>query len=270
MSNFSISTNELITIKQFEGGWIWVKNIEEFSSKFIDIYEKNMKKIDIEIVSNLLNCKIEYNWKLYDDTEWILIYEAFPEMYLIFVYNKNDEFGSELKIFFNKLFLKEIPTEDAYCFVELLLKSLTRIYETPEALKMKISGDIITIEELLDLTDPKNKEKLREEIIEIRSNILKQISKDIVKDISRKIKGEFISGKILNFDIDWGIKFNPFKEIEFIISLIKDKVEIFYSMSSVKFPARDVLFFTWLYCNAIIRESRKILGNKLPKLSKYL
>ena len=157
MNNNPLKASDLVTMKQFEGGWIWMKNIKEFSQNAISTLEKNEGRFDLDKITQKIKGELITDWKIYDDTEWIIKFQPFMNDYLLFIYNKNEEFGSEIKIFFNKQFLKEVPTEDAYCFVELYLKQLIRYINTPihETL---ISGDNLIIDELLDIVDKENKE----------------------------------------------------------------------------------------------------------------
>jgi hypothetical protein len=258
-------------MKQFEGGWIWMKNIKEFSQNAISILEKNEGQFDLDKITQKIKGELITDWKIYADTEWIIKFQPFMNDYLLFIYNKNEEFGSEIKIFFNKQFLRDVPTEDAYCFVELYLKQLIRYIDTPihETL---ISGDNLTIDELLDIVDKENKEKLKHEILEIRAQIINKIPKDpeLLNDIAKKLDGNFFLDRWDNNKIDWCLSFFPLKNVE-IFNVLKDgKYHVFYSTQVLNLEPRDILFFTWLFCNAIIREARKKLGDKLPKLSKYL
>ena len=264
-------THDLITMKQFEGGWIWLKNLEEFIQQFIQVFEKNKKTTDLNQIVKIIKGKIDYNWKIYDDTQWLITIQPFKNNYLLFIYNENEEFGSEIKIFFNKSFLQDVPTEDAYYIVELYLKLLTRLFDSSETNKMLISEDIISIDELLDIVDKENKEKLRYEILEIRAKIINMIPIDIIREIAKKLNGKFYSNNWNDMKIDWCLAFSPFNEVKIYQTLIKNNFQIFYSISVLKFhSARDILFFSWIYCNGIIREARKKMGDKLPKLSKYL
>ncbi|MHA1268363.1 MAG: DUF3786 domain-containing protein [Candidatus Helarchaeota archaeon] len=264
-----INPKKLVSMRQFEGGWIWVKNIDEFSKIAISSIEKN-DNYDLNIIVDILNGKLIKDWKLYSDTEWIIYINPFLDIYLLFIYNKNEEFGSEIKVFFNKKFLDEIPTEDAYCIVELYLKQLNFLINSPELIKMRITGDIISIDELLEIVNKSNKEKLKYEILEIRSDILKKIPFDIITKIGINLNGKVINGNWNNIKIDWGLIFSPLRDVEIYIIFIRGSIQVYYSSMALKFQSRDILFFTWLYCNAIIREARKIMGDKIPKLSKYL
>ncbi|MHA1311075.1 MAG: DUF3786 domain-containing protein [Candidatus Helarchaeota archaeon] len=269
MNDDNIEVKDLVSMRQFEGGWIWIKNIDEFSQKVVNALNKNYGKYNIKTIAGFLNGKV-INFKIYNDTEWIIKIEPFPTTFLLIVYNENEEFGPEIKIFFNKTFLKMVPTEDAYVFIELYLRYLEYLIETPKIMEFKIMGDIISFDHILEISNVEDKEKIKHDILEIRSNIIEKISQNVIKNISKNLGAHFINGNWNNMEIDWGLSFSPLKDIIIYNVMNKDGYQVFFSSSILKLRARDVFFFTWLYCNAIIRESRKILGNKLPKLSKYL
>ncbi|MHA1230827.1 MAG: DUF3786 domain-containing protein [Candidatus Helarchaeota archaeon] len=270
MPNNKIRPSDLVTMKQFEGGWIWIKNINEFSQNLVASMEKFEGKYDINKIIDYLNGEIITDWKLYDDTEYIFQFEPFPNTIILIIYNKNEEFGSEIKVFFNKNFLEEIPTEDAYCFVELYLKLIKLFIDSPDILNMKVKGEIISIDDLLDLVDKINKDKLKHEILEIRANSIEIIPQEIAEKVGKEFNIEFITGTWNDIQINWGLMFKPLKDVKIINIVGENGYQVYYSPSTIKISAREILFFTWLYCNAIIRKARKYLGDKLPKLSKYL
>lgn len=69
-----------------------------------------------------------------------------------------------------------------------------------------------------------------------------------------------------------GLKFDLLKTVSIYAIQLLDgtKIEAYYTKNVLNFQTRRILFFTWLYLNAIIREARAILDDVLPKLSEYL
>ncbi|MBD3230123.1 MAG: hypothetical protein GF329_18235 [Candidatus Lokiarchaeota archaeon] len=270
MNNKRLKINQLVTMKQFEGGWIWLKNIKLFSQKAVNAIEDKMNSYEIKKISDIIKGVIINDWKIYDDTKWVISIETFPDSYILIIYNKNEEFGSEIRLFFNKHFLETVPTEDAYCFIELYLKTIVSVIEHPEITTTKISGDILSIDELLEIVDKKNKEKLKNEILEIRKKVINKIPDELMIGIAEKLNAKYVEQSWSGQEIHWGLIFEPLSGVKINYTYDQDGFQIYYTMMALKFEARDVLFFTWLYCNAIIREARKIMGENLPKLSKYL
>ncbi len=258
-------------MKQFQGGWIWTKNLNESTNQILPLLE-NTPLEKMQKIADFLNGEI-LPWQIFDDTLWVFRVTPLPDFILLYVFNFNEEFGSALKIFFYKTSLK-VPTEDAYVWAEYYLEFLGILakhgIEAP--IIMDVRDELISLPELLDEVDPKNKDKIWNDIIGQREVPLLKIDKKTAEQISNQLNVTFLSGKFQEKEIQWGLKFALFKNFSIILALSQDftKFEAYYTKNVLKFQTRRILFFTWLYCNAIIREARTILGDALPKLSDYL
>ena len=264
------STN-YITMKQFQGGWIWIKNLNESTNHILPIIE-NISLDIIQKLAEFLNGEV-LPWQIFDDTQWVLRVNPLPDFILLYVFNFDEEFGSDLKIFFHKSSLK-VPTEDAYVWAEYFLEFLGILakHGIQTTTQTDVRDELISLPKLLDEVDPKNKEKLWNDIIGQREVPLLKIDKKTAEQISKQLKVPLLSGKFQENKIQWGFKFALFKNFSIYTILSNDgtKFEAYYSKNVLNFQTRRILFFTWLYCNAIIREARTILGDALPKLSDYL
>jgi hypothetical protein len=264
------SATNYITLRQFQGGWIWLKNIDEISTRIIPALQK-LNNPEVEGIASILNGRL-LPWHIFDDTQWVLRLIPLPEFILLFIFN-HDEFGSALKIFYHKSSLI-VPTEDAYVFTEIYLELLGQFakYGIENASSTKFQEDVIPLPALLNFIDPDNKIKLWNDIIGQREAPLLHIDAPTAETISSKLLSPCFTKTWKNIHIEWGIQFSPLKNLHIIPLLLSDKTkfEVFYTKNVLNFESRRILFFTLLYCNAIIRVARTILGDALPKLSEYL
>ncbi|MHA1321766.1 MAG: DUF3786 domain-containing protein [Candidatus Helarchaeota archaeon] len=265
----AFNANNYITLKQFEGGWIWIKNITKSTNRAIPHLEKKTLE-EIEKIAKLMNGKL-MPWQIFDDTLWVLQICPLPDLLILYVFNYDEEFGSALKIFYHKSSLK-IPTEDVYVWTEYFLDFLALFakdgFDATDPKNARI--ELISLEELLKIVAPANKEKVRIDIIGQREIPLLAIDELTAHQIGHRLKVPVFSHKLRAITIQWALQFNLFQNLNIFIAAHGTKIESYYTKNVLEFPTRRILFFTWLYCNAIIREARSILGDAIPKLSKYL
>ena len=264
------STN-YITLKQFQGGWIWIKNITETSTRILPPLT-TLSLEQMQDIADLLNGEL-LPWKIFNDTQWVLRLMPLPDFIILIVLNSDEEFGSELKIFYHKSSLI-VPTEDVYVFTEIFLDLLGLFAKSgiEKATSIQFQNEVISLADHFALVDPANKEKLWNDIIGQREAPLLKIDKKTAEQISKKLNSEFFSGEWQQLHLEWGLKFDILKNLSIftLLPLSKQNFQVFYTKNVLNYESRRVGFFTWLYCNAIIREARTILGDKLPKLSEYL
>ncbi|HUY00099.1 MAG TPA: hypothetical protein VMV49_11130 [Candidatus Deferrimicrobium sp.] len=265
------SATNYITLRQFPGGWIWLKNIDEISARIIPDLQK-LSVQEAAKIAVILN-GIILPWHIFDDTQWVLRLIPLPNFIILIIFNHDEEFGSALKIFYHKTSLI-VPTEDAYVFTEIYLELFGQLakYGVEKASSTKFQEDLIALPDLLDIIDPSNKTKLWNDIIGQRQAPLLKINLSTAENISSKLSLPCFTKSWKKLEIDWAIPFTPLKNMYIIPLLFTDptKFEVYYTKNVLNFESRRILFFTWLYCNAIIRKARTILGNDLPKLSEYL
>ncbi|MHA1426909.1 MAG: DUF3786 domain-containing protein [Candidatus Helarchaeota archaeon] len=240
MSEAQFNSANYITLRQFQGGWIWLKNINNTSSRIIPILQQ-LSSTQVEQIAELLKGE-SLPWQIFDDTQWVIRLIPLPDFIILIVFNSDEEFGSALKIFYHRSSLA-IPTEDTYVFTEIFLEFLAKL-----AKDRLLKGDT---------------HESGEELIS---------DKETAEQISKSLEIAFFAGDWRDDQVLWGLKFEILDNLHLFISLPKDKkkIQIYYSRNVLNFDSRRILFFVYLYCNAIIREARKILGDALPKLSEYL
>ncbi|MHA1131440.1 MAG: DUF3786 domain-containing protein [Candidatus Helarchaeota archaeon] len=271
MSEAQFNSANYITLRQFQGGWIWLKNINNTSSRIIPILQQ-LSSTQVEQIAELLKGE-SLPWQIFDDTQWVIRLIPLPDFIILIVFNSDEEFGSALKIFYHRSSLA-IPTEDTYVFTEIFLEFLAKL-----AKDRLLKGDthesgeeLISLPDLLERIDPSTKQKMWNDFVGQRERPLLLIDKETAEQISKSLEIAFFAGDWRDDQVLWGLKFEILDNLHLFISLPKDKkkIQIYYSRNVLNFDSRRILFFVYLYCNAIIREARKILGDALPKLSEYL
>lgn len=271
MSANEFNSANYITLKQFDGGWIWLKNINEASIRILP-YLSKLTLVEMRKVADLLNGDI-LEWKLFNDTQWILRLMPLHDFIILYVLNVDEEFGSDLKIFYHKSSIK-VPTEDAYVFTEYYMELIGVLAKqgVEKAASTQFQNELISFQELLDKIDPANTEKMWHDIIGQREAPLIKIDKITSEQISQLLKIQRFTGEWQGITMEWCLKFDLLKHLSIYIGLsaAPSEMKVYYTKNVLNFESRRILFFTWLFCNAIIREARKILGDALPKLSKYL
>lgn len=268
----SFTAENYIRLEDFEGGRIWVANVERSKRQLLknlrDISEEKLKEIFKIILAE------ERNWKIYEDTAWVISIKPLPYFEILIVFNEEDEeegFPAELRIFYSKTSLA-VPTEDAYVFTHIYLDFMSSfckgniiIMETP---------DLMSLEKFAEAHDDLDPEKVSWDVIGQRFAPIEVIDQETIKSISRTIDGEYMGRWDRESNVDWVIKIKIFIDLDiYYVKFVeneKKKLRIYYTMSVIHYEARPITYFGWLFLNTIIREARKILGDKLPRLSKYL
>ncbi|MFX1295921.1 MAG: hypothetical protein ACFFD2_13855 [Promethearchaeota archaeon] len=271
MNQVEFNSTDYITLKQFQGGWIWIKNINAISNQILQTLQR-LSTEEVRSITDLLNGDV-LPWPIFDDTRWVIRFVPLPDFIILIVFNYNVEFGSALRIFYHKSSLI-VPTEDAYVFTEIFLRLLESFAKDgiAKTTSTQFQDDLISLHDLLKQVDPINKEKIWNNLIGQREAPLLKIDKTTAKQISKNLKIEFFTGTWQNKKLEWGLKFIILKNLSLYAILTNSKTEfqIIFTKNILNYKSHRILFFTWLYCNAIIREARLILGDILPKLSDYL
>jgi len=260
-----------ITLKQFEGGWIWVKNIAEATARILPSLAK-LSMDELRGIADLLNAAV-LEWQLFSDTQWILRLIPLPDFIILYVFNQDEEFGSDLKVFYHKTSLK-VPTEDAYVFTEYFLELIGVLAKDgiEKAASTQFQDELINLGDLMEKVDPGNKEKVWRDVIGQREEPLLKIDQVTAEQIGQLLNIQFFTGEWYGSQVAWCLEFTLLKNLSIYVALsvTENKIQVYYTKNVLNFGSRRIGFFTVLYCNAIIREARILLGDALPKLSKYL
>lgn len=238
-----MSSLEYITLKEFGAGCGWHPKVIAFAKNRMEIFER-ITADQAKALAAELGATFE-DFKPYD-TEWTVSFEPLPDLKILFLLVKDEEFGSELYVYYNRNAAEKYPAEDALIF------SLAYITLFPHEAEFLWTN---------------KRRRLGTQIMEKRDinqmlAILKGITPDVAQQVASNLGGEFndISG-------GWSITFKPVATLP-ITYEAGDKIRILYDVDKAQWIPEVAYAFKWLYLNAVVRETRIIDGDStLPETS---
>ncbi|MFX1451432.1 MAG: DUF3786 domain-containing protein [Promethearchaeota archaeon] len=266
----SFDHSKFIKLTNFSGGWIWVSHVNEHINKLLPLLDAISKEKLKEIW--LIIGAEEKPWKPYEDTVFCVIISPLPDFIILLVFNKGDEeFPSELKVFYDKKSLS-VPTEDAYVFTEIYLELIRQIAKSENILIIE-TQDIISLGDLAEKHPNLEREKILHDIIGQRFEPITYIDQKTAKAIADSLEIDFLPDW-KHEKSEWALEFKLFQDLSIFYIKYSQKassnLKIYYHVSVLKYNLEIIMNFSWLFLNAIIREGRKILGDKMPKISEFL
>ncbi|MHA1785783.1 MAG: DUF3786 domain-containing protein, partial [Candidatus Helarchaeota archaeon] len=210
--------------------------------------------------------------KTYSDAEWTVLLNPIPDfkMFIIFML-KDEEFPSEIKIYYSKSSLS-VPTEDAYIITLNYLEILGALARTEMLLEIQ-SDQLLSLEEYCKNMITLDLKKVYHDVIEQREIPLKEIPKSVIVKIVEKLAMEYVE----NWEggnAEWIVKKHLFKDLDiYYLKIIENgniAFNIYMPIGVLHYDPDIIYHFLWVFLNAIIREARKVMGDALPRISKYL
>jgi hypothetical protein len=237
-------SEEYISLKEFDGGQGWAAHVHADGLRFLKIFER-LSSDKITEVAKSMGGQVS-NKKFYESVAWAIQVRPLPYLEVLMVLTLDPEFGNDFLTYYSKSALGKVPTEDIIAYSWVYTAFLAR--EGNKAL----GGQ-----------EPKyEKEEMAQALLEERLKVFKYIDAQTANKVAETIGGRKseIGGAL------WAVEKEPVPGFKITYVLRGEKGEILYDSEALR---RFGYFhdFLWLYCNAVIRESRKILGDKLPKLS---
>ncbi|MHC1591957.1 MAG: DUF3786 domain-containing protein [Candidatus Helarchaeales archaeon] len=263
-----------IRLEDFQGGRIWTASVESYKKRLIEtIKEYEVSQEYLNEIFQLILAEVK-EWKPYEDTAWVISIKPFPYFEILMIYNEEDEeegFPAEIRIYYSKSSLR-VPTEDTYVITELYLEFIEIFCKTN--LVIIETDNLISLERFAEAHEDLEPEKVLWDVIGQRFAPVEVIDRDTARKVAPNINSEFIEEWKIESDVEWVIKKPLFLDLNiYYVKFIEDqkrKLRIYYNMSVIRYDARLISFFSWIFLNAIIREARLILGDKMPRISKYL
>ena len=235
---------DFVSLKEFEGGLGWYARVHTDGLRYMKIFEK-LSGEKLEKVARAVGGEI-VDKKFYDNVAWTVQVRPLPYLQILMVLTLDPEFGNDFFTYYSRSALGEAPTEDIIVYSWIYMALLAS--EAQEALYGQ---------ELKS-----RKMEMTETLLEERLRVFKHID----ASTARKLAG-MIGGISVNVGgAAWAIEKEPVPNFRITYLLKGEKGEILYSKDMVE-KFHYFHDFLWLYCNAIIRESRKLLGDKIPMLS---
>lgn len=265
-----IQLSDLIKLNNFKGGRIWERNIEVSKKKALEPLE-NVSEEKLEEIFDLILAK-KVTITTFEDADWTILLNPLPDfkIYITFML-KDEEFPSDIKIFYSKSSLS-VPTEDAYVITYIYLDNIVSQIKMQALFEIQ-SDQIFSLEEYCDKAEGLDAGKVHHDIITQRVIPLKEIKTPVVKQIVGKLGMEYID----DFDqenVEWAVKIRLFKDLDIhYIKFVENeeiKFNIYMSIGVLHYDPSLIIYYLWIPLNAMIREARKIMGDSLTKISKYL
>jgi len=236
---------DYVSLKEFDGGSSgWYARVHNDGLKYMKIFEK-LSGDKLKEVARALGGEI-VDKKFYENVAWMIRVRPLPQLQILMVLALDPEFGNDFFTYYSRSALGESPTEDIIVYSWIYISLLAR-----EANKALYSEELKF-----------EKQEMAQAWLDERLRAFKHIDSSTAREVAGKIGGRSVE---MN-GVIWAIEKEPVPKFRIIYLVRGDKGEIVYSREMVE-KFHFFHDFLWLYCNAIIRESRKILGDKIPKLS---
>nr|MDO8134721.1 hypothetical protein [Candidatus Njordarchaeum guaymaensis] len=235
---------DYVSLKEFDGSSGWYARVHSDGLRYMKIFEK-LSGDRLKEVARALGGEV-VDKKFYDNVAWTVQVRPLPYLQILMVLTLDPEFGNDFFTYYSRSALGESPTEDIIVYSWIFISLLAR--EAQKALY----GQELKFE----------KEEMAKALLEERLRVFKYIDSSTARKVSEKIGGR--SAEIGG--ATWAIEKEPVPKFNITYLLKGEKGEIIYDMEMVE-KFHYFHDFLWLYCNAIIRESRKMLGDKIPRLS---
>jgi hypothetical protein len=237
--------SDYVSIKEFDGGSSgWYNRVHADGLRFIKIFER-LSENQLGEVARAMGGEVVAT-KFYDNVAWTIKVRPLPFLELLMLLTLDPEFGNDFFTYYSRSALGKVPTEDiivySWVYTALLAWEAQKAFQGEE---------------------PKfERHEMAEAEIDERVKIFKYIDSSTAKRVANVIDGKSkeVEGAT------WAIEKEPMPGFKIVYSLRNQVADIHYSKELVD-QFKYCLDFVWLYCNAIIRESRKLLGDRMPKLS---
>lgn len=198
----------------------------------------------------------------YAGVRWVLRLRPFRPLELFFLYIADEEFGTDLRIYFGPL-SRAVPTEDAYVFAWDYLAVLARYGRREYPLAWAAPAP-----EWLPLAEfaPPEARPVQEQALGVREEVLPRLVAPLVEVAVARLE----SGRSLALTAGWQVIWPILGDAAFRLTLAEGEVELAFDRHGARKYAPEILLsFAWLYINALIREYRQV-DPTLPRLSRYL
>jgi hypothetical protein len=196
----------------------------------------------------------------YASIQWVLCLKPFRplEVYLLFDYDPQS--GADLRVLYARKSLG-VPTEDAYVFgwdyLALLARYGRGAFSADEA---GIGPEWLTFSDFAPGAGP-----LENVSLGPREEALRLLSPEVAEVAVRRLdRGTFGAGPE-----GWEVVWDILGDLAFRLKTAALGIELaFDSHGAKKYAPEFLMSFTWLYINALLRESRQV-DPSLPRLSRY-
>jgi hypothetical protein len=239
------SSGAYVSLKEFDGGKGWNARVHADGLRFLPVFEK-ITGDQVAEIARSIGGQVSEN-KFYENVAWAVQVQPLPYLEVLMILTLDPEFGNDFLTYYSRSALGRVPTEDiivySWTFAAILAGEARRV---------------------LGGSEPRQeREEMAQAVLDERLAVFKYVDAQTAKEVAERIGGRSI-------DIEgawWAIEKEPLPGLVIDYLLRGEDGEILYNGEVLERYSRMAHYFLWLYCNAIIRESRSLLGDMLPKLS---
>jgi hypothetical protein len=238
-------SGDYVSLKEFDGGRGWNVRVHADGLRFLPVFEK-ITVDQVAEVARSIGGQVQ-DIKFYDGVAWAVQVCPLPYLEVLMILALDPEFGNDFLTYYSRSALGRVPTEDivvySWTFAAILAGEARRV---------------------LGGSDPRqDREEMAQAVLDERLSVFTYIDAQTAKEVAERIGGRSI-------DVEgarWAIEKEPLPGLPITYLLRGETGEIQYDGEALARYSRMASYFLWLCCNAIIRESRSLLGDLLPKLS---
>ncbi len=249
-----------MTLGHFEAGSGWEAQVRQYVRKKYRQDLEGLVGIDPEALAGVFRGEL-ITGRPYATIRWVMRVNPFRPLEVYLLFDQDPEFGTDLRVFFARKSLV-VPTEDAYVFAWDYVALLARYGRGQFSLDHPGPGP-----EWLPFGDfaPEGAGPMKDVSLGAREEILELLSPEVAEVAVRRLDcGVFARG-----DDFWEVVWPLLGDLSFRFRRGRAGSEMaFDSHGAKKYGPEFLLSFSWLYLNALLRESRQV-DPGLPRLSRY-
>ena len=251
---------DLVTLGHFEAGRGWEAQLRQYITKKYARDLAGLGELDPHRLAGRLRGEILAG-RPYATVQWVLRLAPFRPLELYFLFDRDPEFGADLRVFYARKSLA-VPTEDAYVFAWDYLAVLARYGRGEFSLAEAAPGpDWLLFADLA----PDSGGPMENVSLGAREELLRLLSPDLVQVALRRLD----TGSLAEAPGGWEVVWPLLEDLAFRLRRLPDGVDLAFDNHGGRRYAPELLMsFAWLYINALLRECRQV-DPSLPRLSRY-
>ncbi len=252
--------NNLVPLRDFETGSGWDATIRGLVRQKYRPDLEGLAHLDTSSLARLLRGEILPE-RPYATIQWVLRLIPFRPLEIYLFFDLDPEFGPDLRVFYARKSLV-IPTEDAYVFawdyVALLARYGRGRYPLEDA---GPAPDWVPLDTLIEGAD-----RGADYSLGVREEVLPLLTPEVAEVAVRRLD----RGAFTHQGPAWTVAFPVLGDLSLRLAVSPAEVGVAVDRHGAqKYPPEFLMSFSWLYVNALIRESRQV-DPGLPRLSRYL
>ena len=252
--------NNLVALRDFEAGSGWQATIRALVRQKYRQDLEGLVRLHPPTLARLLKGEILPD-RPYATIQWVLRLIPFRPLELYLFYDLDPEFGVDLRVFYARKSLV-VPTEDAYVFAWDYVALLARYARGAYALEDAAPAPVwAPLSDLIEGADQGADYSLGP-----REELLRLITPEVAEVALRRLD----CGSFALRGPAWEIVWPVLGDLSLRLATSPDAVRLSVDRHGArKYAPEFLMSFSWLYVNALLRESRQV-NPSLPRLSRYL